>query len=908
MLRLKDFNVEVQGSNKFTASFSWKLESDASNVVQSAYRLQIIGSNYNFDSGVVQSDKSLFVRIADLPAETEFTASVTVTDNHGCTATSSVQFETGIKAYAGGFIAPEMDEIPNASVLTKNIIINKLVKRARLYATALGLYETAINGKKVGDLFLTPFWTAYQNTLEYQVYDVKDFLFEGSNRIEMTLGKGWFRGRFGYIDKSNHYGKESAGWLNLVIEYEDGTRKVFATDKTWKSRFSNITDSEIYDGESVDFTRETDKLYPVKTVEWNFKTLVLQQNEPVRAIEEIKPISLSVAPNGETVVDFGQNIAGLVRFTVNGKRGDVVTMRYAEVLQKDGCLYTDNLRTAKATDTFILAGGEQVLLPKFTFHGFRYAAIKGTEVRAENIVALVLHSDMRRTGFLKTDNKSINKLLENIIWGQRGNFLDVPTDCPQRDERLGWTGDAHVFAGTAMLQYDVRQFFKKWLRDVRADQSANGGVPNFVPDIHKDKYNVSVWSDALPAIVWKGYIRYGDISFIEENFTAVCRYMESLLDNTDESGLIKKGFQFGDWLALDNDERQTKDYSGATDRYLVANAYYLQSLNTTIKIAEAIGNQSKAKKYSLRYKCVLAAFRKEYITATGRIVSESQTALTLALKFNLVESKYQQMLSERLKSEVEHYQYHLNTGFAGTPHLMFALSDSGAHDVATALLMKRSYPSWLYEVDMGATTVWERWDGILPNGEYHDPAMNSFNHYSYGSVAEFIYRRIAGLDVLEPGYKRFKLAPRLTKGLAHVRMEYESVYGKILCEYEVKGKEGKLKAEVPANTTAEILLPDGTAHVVGSGKYEYSFETNEEIETYGVLTLQTTIGDILENKAYLDALNAVSNGMFNSKRLLDNPTPSLGVIAQVMGPNGKDIINGLLAAANKLLSNEKEIF
>ena len=908
MLKIKDFVAEVKGANKFTAEFSWKLESKENNVLQLSYHLQISGKNYSFDSGVVQSEQSLYIQVSNLPAETDFTASVTVTDNHGNTASASAKFETGLKAYLGNFIAPAMDEVPNASVLTKKLIIKNQIKSARLYATALGLYEITINGKKAGDLFFAPFWTSYQKTLEYQIYDVKDLLSEGENIIEMTLGKGWFRGRFGYKGQSNHYGTESAGWLNLVIEYDDGSRYIFATDNTWESHNSYITDSEIYDGETVDFTRALDKKFPVKAVDWDFKTLVLQQNEPVRMIEEIKPVSVSVAPNGETVVDFGQNLTGLVRFIANGNSGDTVTIRYAEVLQDDGCLYTDNLRTAKATDTFVLSGDEQVLLPKFTFHGFRYAGIKGAEVCPEKIVALVLHSDIRRTGYLKTDNKSINKLLENIIWGQRGNFLDVPTDCPQRDERLGWTGDAHVFAGTAMLQYDVRRFFKKWLCDVRADQSPSGGVPNFVPDIQKDMYNVSVWSDALPMIVLTGYERYGDISFIKENFAAVCRYMDSLINNTDESGLIKKGFQYGDWLALDNDERQTKDYRGATDMYLVANAYYLQSLNATVKLAEYMGNQTKAKKYHSRYKRVQSAFRREYVTATGRMVSESQTALTLALKFGLMESRYIKSLGDRLKSEVEHYQYHLNTGFAGTPHIMFALSDSGAHDVATALLMKRSYPSWLYEVDMGATTVWERWDGILPNGKYHDPAMNSFNHYSYGAVAEFIYRRIAGLDVIEPGYKKFKLAPRLTVGLAHVRMEYESVYGTILCEYEIKGKVGKLKAEIPVNTTAEIHLPDDTKYNVGSGKYEYCFEIDEEIETNGIITSQTTIGDILDSKVYLDALNAVSGGLFNSKRLLDCSSLPLGIIAQMLGPDGKDKINGIINAANKILPNEKVIF
>lgn len=908
MLRINDFTAEVQGTTKFTAAVSWKLESDNQNVFQRAYRLQIAGGDYFFDSGVVETEQSLYVPLGKLPAETEFKATVAVTDNHGESATATICFETGISSYKGKFIAPAMEEIPNTSVLTKKVKIEKPVKRARLYATALGLYEVAINGKKAGDLFLAPFWTAYQETLEYQIYDVKELLSEGSNTIEMTLGKGWFRGRLGFIPRNDIYGKESAGWLNLILEYEDGTREVIATDKSWKSRLSHITDSEIYDGETVDFTRNVRTRFPVKVIERSFKTLVMQQNEPVRVIEEIKPISISTAPNGETVVDFGQNLAGLVCLSVKGKRGQTVTIRHAEVLEKDGNLYTTNLRTAKATDTFVLAGGEQVLLPKFTFHGFRYAGITGAEVRENNIVALVLHSDLRRTGYLKTDNKSINKLLENIVWGQRGNFLDVPTDCPQRDERLGWTGDAHVFCGTAMLEYDVRRFFKKWLRDLRAEQSPSGGVPNFVPDIHKDMYNVSIWADALPMIVWHGYERYGDRSYIEENFSAVCRYMDSLLENTDESNLIKKGWQYADWLALDNDERQTKDYRGATDPYLVANAYYLRSLETVIKLAEIVGNAAKTKKYRARYQKVLAAFRKEYVTATGRMVSESQTALTLALQFHLTEEKYVGAMTERLEAAVEHYQFHLNTGFAGTPHLMFALSDGGAHDVARAILMKRSYPSWLYEVDLGATTVWERWDGILPSGEFHDPAMNSYNHYSYGAVAEFIYRRIAGLDVLEAGYKKFRIAPRLTKGLAHVRMEFDSVYGKIFSEYEVKEGKFTLKVEIPANTSAEIILPNGIVSEIGSGDYEFSCETDAEIEVDGEISLDTRIGDILGVKAYFDAMNAASQGMFTSPRLADNQWVQLRAIAPMLGEQGELRLNEIIAAANSLLPDEKVIF
>ena len=843
MLKIKEFTMDYKtggiGLDVDTPVFSWKLVSDRTDTLQVSYRLSVKNEKNGavVDSGMIESDQSVCVEYmgGQFAPQTEYVASVEITDNHGDKASATLMFETGLmggKNFAADFIASDVENDLSVFEIFKCFSVDKKIVKARAYATALGLYLLQLNGKKVDDRYFAPGWTSYNKMLQYQAYDIMPLLQNGENEIAMTVAQGWYSGRFGLWKKCGNYGNSSAALCELHIFYADGSEHVIQTDGTWQARRSYIADSNIYDGERQDFTQSLCEVFKTKTVGYDKNKIIAQINEPCRITGKLKPVQYIKTPKGEDVLDFGQNLVGVVEFKVNGKKGQTITLKHAEILDECGNFYTENLRSAECTDTFILNDGEQTVSPVFTFHGFRYLMVKGTDVVPENYTALVIHSDMKPAGAIETSNELVNQLFANIQWGQRGNFVDIPTDCPQRDERLGWTGDINAFARTATFNYNVALFLLKWLTDVANDQKANGEIPIIVPDICPKERETdflydgarAMWSSVAVMLPWTLYQVYGDIGFISKSYFCMKKYVDMLLSIRGSDGLIKRGAQYADWLSLDGGWT-SETVRGATDHYFIANVFCLIVLERFAAMAKIIGNDSDADKYSAVYDNMLRLVRCEYFTPAGRMVTETQTACALALEFHIAPEEMRPKSVKVLEAAMGRYNGMLTTGFIGTPFLCFALSDNGLHEYSEKLLLNEDFPSWLYPVKMGATTIWERWNSLLPDGRPNPDGMNSYNHYAYGCVGEFYWRRVVGIDNLEPGYKKIRIQPHPVKGIDSIRGEYESVYGTIVSGYEKSGDKMKVKVKIPANTTAEIVLP-GKAEIINVGSGDFTYEYN----------------------------------------------------------------------------------
>ena len=734
----------------------------------------------------------------------------------------------------------------------------KSKQKAVLKVTALGLYFAEINGVRVGDSYLTPGWTSYNKTLQVQEYDVSEIIKEGENSIAITVNEGWYAGPLTWLKKRNNYGEHPAVCADLILSDD-----VISTDESWVACESYIRESGIYNGETVDYTK---KLKPLTVCEVAFdkSALVPQACEPVRNIERLAVKRVIRTPNGDTVYDFGQNIAGVVEIKTPENFDGTLTLRFAEILIH-GNFYTDNLRGAKATDTFTVKGAK-TLCPEFTFHGFRYLKITGGEIPTENITAIVRHTDMKKTGVLQTSNKRFNRLISNIVWGQRGNFVDIPTDCPQRDERLGWTGDINAFCNTAAFNYDIRAFMKKWLNDLRNDQNDTGEIPHVAPDVLGDKCTDAMWCDCITMVPWNLYQNYGDISFLKDNFAAMKKFI-SARERTMKDGIICEGHEFGDWLALDQERTSYETLIGRTDIYYLTNVFQVNSLKIVYETAKILGETADEKIYKEKYEKQLARVRNEYFTAGGRLCFDTITAQVLALYFNIVPEQHREKLAEALNQNVITHNCSLSTGFIGTTYLLYALADNGYMSTAQKVLMNNGYPGWLYEVDMGATTVWERWNSLMPDGTPNPDGMNSYNHYAYGSVMEFVVRRIVGVEATEAGYKKIKIAPNPCKGLAEIKAEYQSVSGKVTAGY--KQKDGKITffAEIPEGVQAEIILLNEQPICVGCGIYAYEREW-EELNT-PAFTPESMVNEVFENPVAAKAFNQVFGGIFHINGELD---------------------------------------
>jgi alpha-L-rhamnosidase len=833
-----EYMVDPIGIDATHPRLSWRLQSTERGAVQSAYQIQVTqDGKLRWDTGRVASDRSVHLPYGGsaLESSRRYTWHVRVWDGGGTVSAWSApaSWEMGLlnaEDWKARWIEPAASEASTAPqpspMLRGAFAVKGKVKSARAYVTSLGLYELEINGTRVGDQLFTPGWTSYRHRVQYQTYDVTAHVRAGENAIGATLGDGWYRNSLAWGNRRHVYGERLALLCQLRIEFADGRIETVGSDGTWKSTTGPIRMSDIYMGETYDARLERpgwsapgypDRDWlPVRVVDPAPRTLVAPAGPPVRRIDIVRPVRILETPAGDTVFDMGQNMVGHVRVSMRGQAGTTVTLRHAEVLDKAGNVYTDNLRAARQQVTYILKGaGDEVYEPHFTFQGFRYVVVSGWpgEPTLDSLVGVVVHSDMRVTGSFETSSPLLNQLQHNIRWGQKGNFLDVPTDCPQRDERLGWTGDAQVFARTAAFNMDVAGFFTKWLADVGADQQSDGAVPHVVPDVLSEKGRgasaSAAWADAAVIIPWTMYLNYGDTRVLETQYASMKAWVEYMRRQAGDANLWNTGSHFGDWLAFATTDA---DYPGATTgKDLIATAFYAHSTDLLKRTAAVLGKTDDEAVYAALVPKIRAAFVREFVTAAGRVGENTQTAYVLALEFELLPDDLRAEAARRLAADVR-ARAHLTTGFVGTPYLCHVLARHGHLDVAYLLLNRQQYPSWLYPGTQGATTIWERWDGIKPDGSFQDPGMNSFNHYAYGAIGEWMYRVVAGLEIdpEEPGYKHVLVQPHPGGGLTSAVARLQTLYGEAASGWTLADGTLTVSATIPPNTRGTVCLPAAT--------------------------------------------------------------------------------------------------
>lgn len=839
--------------------FSWIMESDRQNVMQKAYRLRITEALSRlevYDSGWVESRESVYVEAeAKLQSLTKYAVTVSVRDeSEESPVSEEAYFLTGIldeQEWRADFISAETAEDKDNSKGTyvrRSIAINKEIESAYVCTTALGMYRFYINGKKVGEDELTPGWTSYHKHLCYQTYDVTEYLESGENMLGAMLGAGWYKGKMGFLLLRNNYGEQTAFMMQMLIRYKDGSREWIVTDESWQGSDAPVLFSEIYDGETYDSRQEiagwnevregeTDGRWrSVNLVEYSRDVLTAQAGSRVKKMEEVAVRRVFVTPQGDTVLDFGQNLTGWVEVTLpaeKAKKGGEIVWQCFETLDSDGNVYTANLRTAKQTIRYICDGRDVCYHPHFTFQGFRYVKIiswpggvSEENIRRETFRAYVLYSEMEQTGTFSCSNELVNQLQHNILWGLKGNFVDIPTDCPQRDERAGWTGDAQIFCRTACYLMNTDVFFTKWLTDVAADQTEEGGVPHVVPDFiagkkHNDwllsqgTHSAAAWADVAVINPWTMYLVYGDKAILKQQYESMKKWILFMKNHADDY-IWNYKLQFGDWVALDAEEGS---YFGATPNDLTCTAYYAYSTGLFAKIAGILGKTEDAQEFDALYQKIVEKFQKTFFTEAGDMTAQTQTAHIVALYFNLVPETYRAKTAKRLTELLAERDGHLVTGFVGTPYFCHALSQNGYVKEAYDLLLKEDFPSWLYQVKMGATTVWEHWDGKKPDGTMWSPDMNSFNHYAYGAVGDWLYRVVLGIeaDEKEPGYRHVMVAPQTGEAFRYAQGTLKSVYGEIAVHWEKVDGVTKLQMHIPVNTRGTIVLEKGAGEVRAQG-------------------------------------------------------------------------------------------
>lgn len=826
---------------------SWKTVAPAG-WTPAAYELETVRGGVVATSGRISSADSVLVPWPGAPLTSRERVEVRVrvwgADGAGSDWSPVSAVEAGLLEPADwvALVAgPDWDDDPESERrpprVRREFALDGEIRSARLYASAHGLYEVEINGRRVGDDALSPGWTVYGERLRYYTYDVTDHLVQGENAIGAWLADGWWRGRLGFHGGyPNLYGSDIGLIAQLEVTYADGRRDVVATDGDWQAQRSPISFTGLYEGEIYDAREDTEgwsspggadaSWSAVRTAAVDASVFVAPEGPPVRCTEELLPVEVITTPSGRTVLDFGQNLAGRLRIRVSGEAGRRIVLRHAEVMQ-EGELYTRPLRGARSVDEYVHAGGEATWEPKFTLHGFRYAEVEGWDGAIEpgDVVALVYHTDMERTGWFESSDPLVNRLHENVRWSMRGNFVDIPTDCPQRDERLGWTGDIQVFAPAASFLYDCSGMLRSWLRDVAAEQLPDGTVPWYVPVIPGGEEWTpirpgAVWGDVAVLTPWTLYQRFADRQILADQYPSAKAWLDLVERLAGPSRLWNTGFQLGDWLdpvAPPNDPADAR-----TDRYLVSTAYFAWSAQHLAKTAALLGFEADAARYADLAAEVKTAFLAEYVGPDGLLTSDAQTAYSLAIEFGLYRDEDERdRWGDRLALLVAAEGNRIATGFAGTPVVSDALTRAGHVERAYDLLLEQECPSWLYTVVSGATTIWERWDSLQPDGTVNPGGMTSFNHYALGAVADWLHRSVAGLAPLEPGYRSILFRPRPGGGLTHASAAHETPYGRATIDWRLDGGELRVDVAVPTGASAVVDLPDGSRHEVGSGSHAF---------------------------------------------------------------------------------------
>lgn len=884
--------------------FSWvAYETDSKK--QTAAQIVITANDERvYDSGKREDISSLgFEADIELLPRTKYEWSVIVWGDGGDSAAASSWFETGKEnePWQAKWITADFKDAEQQPLLAKDFNISGDIESARVYACGLGIYELEINGEKAGDEYLLPGYHCYDMNLEYQTFDVTDMLKSGENTIGLALGPGWYMGRMIFTNLQHLYGDRMQAICELHIKLKDGSEQVICSDGSWKSYHSPVVFSNIYDGEHYDSTKEvcgwsapdcTAEHFGVETVEES-RPLVARLSPKIVKKQEFAPVEIIHTKKDETVIDFGQNMTGWVEFTCRESKGTTVKLSYSEVMQDD-CFYNDNLRTAKAEYIYVADGSTRRVRPHFTFYGFRFVKIEGVaDVRPGDFTACHLRSDIDSIGHIETDNPLVNQLFKNAMWGQFDNFLDVPTDCPQRDERLGWSGDAAVISSTACKNIYTPAFFHHYVSNIGLEEGAhNGVVPIYVPapknkefpwlnklDIDTEEFSkipegdnealdkvlekypeikahytelpenereklvsdlrtgraytrmnangATIWSDVATMVPWAIYENFGDVNLLRREYPVMKTWLERMRadDHKDgDCGLWLRGQHFGDWLALDREDGDTQNPFGQTDLTYTASAFYWYSSSLVAKAAKALGYTDDQHEYEALCDKIKAAFVERFFNADGTLkIHKTQTACVISLYFGLYPDGGMDKVILTLRELLEKNNYHLNTGFCGTPFLCLTLSKCGANDLAYTLLLHKDYPSWLYEVKMGATTVWERWNSILPDGKISGTDMNSLNHYAYGSIVDWMYRHMCGINPTEeaPGYKKAVIRPMPDPRIRFAKMHMDSAAGRYETEWHYDGDKLKYNVTVPFDCEAELILPDGTEHKLTAGSYSF---------------------------------------------------------------------------------------
>ncbi|MCZ6671295.1 MAG: family 78 glycoside hydrolase catalytic domain [Verrucomicrobia bacterium] len=843
---------------------SWVLKDDRQEVWQTAYRIQV-ASNPKlleaenpdlWDSGKFESRQSVLVPYGGsvLVSRQQAFWRVRIWDEREKASRWSkcAKWEMGLldqSDWKGQWIGQRNfvpDSSPPCPFLRREFHLRKEFKRCRLYVSARGLFESYVNGERVGNDYFTPGWTEYDHRLEYCVYDISNRVIEGNNAMGIILGDGWYCGHLLFQNQRAHYGNEASLLAQIVADYSDGSTEVFATDDSWKMSHGPILESDLYHGEIYDAQREMKgwTLFSFDDSSWASAEvletyegkLVGKSLPPVRVIDERTPVSITEINPGQWILDLGQNMVGQYRLRVAGaEAGQKIELRFGEMLQADGKLYTENLRKARATDTYHCRGEEEeVYQARFTFHGYRYVEISGYpgELTENCFTGLVLHTAMEPTGVFECSDPLVNQLQSNIVWGQKGNFLDIPTDCPQRDERLGWTGDAQVFITTACFNFDCAAFFSRWLIDMALAQLSNGAVTDVVPavlttsrqmdheiqDECRKQQGNAAWADAAVICPWVIYQRYGDKRVLDLSWKLMTRWV--MFQTSTSENFIRPETNYGDWLATDAVEPGL----ALTPCGLIGTAYFSYTAGLVAKVAQVLGKGEEVEFYSKLQKETKEAFNCKYADDSGRLAGDTQTGYLLALAFDLLPESKQSWAIDRLVQLVEESDDHLSTGFVGTPLLCPVLSRFGRTDVAYRLLMQRTYPSWLYTVENGATTMWERWNSWTRESGFGDVSMNSFNHYAYGAIGQWLYATVAGIDSDPsfPGFERSVIKPQPGGGLSFAKGELKTPYGWLKSFWKISNGTFYLELSIPANTSAKVTLP--------SGRYSSCRVNSEELE------------------------------------------------------------------------------